>query len=61
MAVSSWSSGMGGINWSGTVNTDLTITGTVIEGSMGYYWTIKVNPTSTSDLIYGCELTLEEV
>jgi len=61
IGVSSWSSAMGGVLWNGNVNTPLTITGTAIETVMGNYWTLKLNPTSTTNMIYGCQLTLEEI
>jgi hypothetical protein len=60
VGASSVSSGAAGMAASGYMGTELTLT-TPLVGSGGNYWTISFNPSSTSDEIYGCRITLEDV
>ncbi len=60
IGVSSWGAGSGVGAGGGNMGTEVTLTYPLV-GTKGTYWTISYNPSSTSDAVYGCRLTLEKV
>lgn len=56
----SWNSNAVGLLGSGTTNTELTLS-TAFTGLAGKYAVIKFDPSSTTDELYGCKITLERV